>query len=327
MLLNHLVNYMDKTRVFDLYGGLRRKITKSQVIILTYHRTGPMTDKWILNPLIHQEIFEKQMKYLIKNFNIISLNDLTEMIANGKIPEKAVAITFDDGYKDNYEYAFPILKKYDIPATIFLSTGPIEQKKLFWSDEVSYVLLNTELKSIDIEDIGTYQLNSDEDKIKASISVVEKLKKMENNKKEFIIKDLINLTGVNIPSRLGKQNILSWNEIKKMNRNGIDFGAHTVNHPILTNIPLDEAKMEIMNSKNRIEEILNTEVKSFAYPNGDFNEEILSLVRDSGFNSSVTTISGLVNAVNDLYQLNRIDGFKDFHILKLNLCGLWGDLS
>lgn len=324
-----LSKYMDKAHLLDFYGNLRRIITKSQIIVMMYHRVGPMNDKWIFHP-VHQKIFEEQLKYLISNnFEMISLNNLSEMILKGSIPKKAAVITFDDGYKDNYEFAFPILKKYGAPATIFLSTGPIDQKKLFWNDEVSYVLSHADMESIDIRDIGTYQISSNEDKAGACFSVVEKLKKMENSKKESAIENLINSTGVNIPDKLGKQNILSWNEIKKMDKNGIDFGGHTVNHPILTNIPIDEAKWEIRESKNRIEEVLGYPVTTFSYPNGDFNNDISSLVKNSGFNCSVSVNPGVVNnSVNELYQINRIDGaLKDFHALKLNLCGLWGDLK
>ena len=329
MFQRELIKYMDNIRFFDIYGIVRSKITNSQTIILNYHRIGPMTDKWINNPL-HQKIFGEQMKYLSENYEIISLNDLSEMIIRGNIPKKAVVITFDDGYKDNYEFAFPVLKKYNIPATIFLATGPIEQRKIFWWDKVNYALYHTDVESIDLMDIGTYQLISDEDKIKSGFDIVEKLKRIRNDKKESIIKDLIDLTHVNIPDKLGKQHILSWNEIKKMDKNGIDFGAHTVNHPILTNVTLDEAKWEINSSKNFIEEILERKINSFAYPNGkndDFNTNILSLVKNSGFNCSVSFLPGLVkNSADELYKLNRSSGeFDDFKSLKSNLCGLSGD--
>ncbi len=330
MLSSNLVKYADKTGVIDFYGNLRRKISKSQVIILVYHRIGPVTDKWSINPMLHHKLFEEQINYFSKNFEIISLNALSEMITKGTIPEKAVVITFDDGYKDNYEVAFPILKKYNAPATIFLATGAIEEKKLFWWDLINYVLFHTDMKSIDIQGIGSYQLISNEDKIETGLNIQEKLKKMDNNKKESIIEELINLTDVNIPEKLGKNYILSWREIKRMEKKGIEFGSHTVNHPILTNVSLDEAKWEIINSKNCIEENLATEVKSFAYPNGDYNAKILSLVENLGFSSSVSVfpMRPIKNSVSKLYQLNRINAtLKDFNILKLYLCGLRGDLN
>ncbi len=325
MLKNNLAKYAEKIRFFDYYGNLRRKITKSQVIILLYHRIGPMSDKWKFDPL-NPQIFEEQIKYFVENFEIISLKHLNRMILNGDIPEKAVAITIDDGYKDNYKFAYPILKKYSIPATIFLSTGIIDQKKLLWDEELSYVLLNTDKDSIDIKDMGFYKLNSDENRIKASLEIARKLEKMDNNEKESMMEKVIDLLGVNIPDKLGKQNIISWNEIKRMNEKGIDFGAHTVNHPILTSIDIDDAKWEVSESKNRIEEVLGVDVNSFSYPNGDYNDKILSLVKDAGFNSSVSVEPGFVNnSVDELYQLKRINGTtKDLHVLKLSLCGLWG---
>jgi peptidoglycan/xylan/chitin deacetylase (PgdA/CDA1 family) len=327
MLMNLLLEYMDKTHFFDFYGNLRRKITKSQVMILYYHRINPSNDKWHLKHL-DPKSFEEQIKYLLHNFDIISLNNLNKLIINGKLPKKAVVLTFDDGYKDNYKFAYPILKKYNLPATIYLSTGPIEEKKLFWTDEVRYILLKTDLETINLNKLGFYHLGSDEDKIRAASIIISKLKKMENTKKNRIIENLVKLSDVNIPDKLGKQDILSWNEIKRMNKNGVDFGAHTVNHPILTQLTIDEAKFEIQNSKNSIEENLEIEVDSFAYPNGDYNHKILSIVKKAGFNSSVTVKPGFVhNSIGEIYQLNRSYGeYKDLNLVKFNLCGLWGDI-
>lgn len=330
MLKTKFITAMNETGVLDFYGNLRRKITKSQISILVYHRVGDSTDEWSLNPLC-EKIFEYHVKYLSRNnFEIVSLNDLSEMITYGTLPKKAAVITFDDGYKDNYEVAFPILKKYNAPATIFLATGPVEEKKLFWWDLVNYVLFHTDKESIDIKDIGTYQLSCDEDRSNAGLNIQEKLKKVDNNKKESLIDELINLTDVNIPEKLGNKYVLSWKEIKRMNKNSIEFGAHTVNHPILTNVSLDEAKWEILNSKNSIEENLGTDVNSFAYPNGDFNDNISSLVENIGFNSSVSTfpMSIVKKSTSDLYQLSRINAsIKDFNVLKLYLCGLRGDFN
>ena len=104
------------SRFLDAYGFVRRKLTKSQVAILIYHRVSPKQDTWSLEPLSPQS-FEMQMKYFCQNYEIISLDGLVECIKQGKpLPEKAVVITFDDGYKDNYCYARPILKKYHVPA-------------------------------------------------------------------------------------------------------------------------------------------------------------------------------------------------------------------
>ncbi|MGF7119278.1 polysaccharide deacetylase family protein [Methanobacterium oryzae] len=328
-MLTNFIGCMNKTGIFGFYGNLRRKITKSQISILAYHRVGPQTDEWSLNPL-SEKIFEYHINYLSKNFKIVTLSNLSEMIRNGNVPEKAVVITFDDGYKDNYEVAFPILKKYNAPATVFLATGPVEEKNLFWWDKINYALFHTDMESIDLNHIGAYQLCCNEDKILAGLNIQEKLKKMDNNKKETVMGELINLTDVTIPEKLGKKYLLSWDEIKKMNKNGIEFGSHTVTHPILTNVSIDKAKWELINSKKCIEENLETEVKSFAYPNGDFNAKLSSLVENLGYTSSVSVfpMQLLKNSVNELYKLSRINAnIKDFNILKLYLCGLRGDLN
>jgi len=132
----------------DAYGFIRRKFTKSQVTILMYHRVSPVKDSWSLEPLSPQE-FERQITYFCRNYEIIPLEGLASCIRQrDTLPERAVIITLDDGYKDNYLYAYPVLKKYHIPAAIFLTTGNISTDKIFWWDKaVNHpILINLPLK-------------------------------------------------------------------------------------------------------------------------------------------------------------------------------------
>ena len=134
------------TRFLDAYAFLRRRLTKSQVAILLYHRVCPKKDNWSLGPLSPQS-FETQMEYFCRSYEILPLEKLVQSMQSGRpLPEKAVVITFDDGWRDNYVYAYPTLKKYHVPATIFLVTGHIGTGKLFWCDEVRYILWHTNIK-------------------------------------------------------------------------------------------------------------------------------------------------------------------------------------
>ena len=316
----------NRSGLLNSYAFLRRKLTKSQTGILQYHRVRPQNDNWSLKPLSLQS-FKRQMEYLYRNYEILSLNRLVQYIHQGKpLPEKAVAITFDDGYKYNYLYAYPILKKYHIPATIFLTTGHIGSSKLLWFDEVRYVIHLTPLNQLEFDELGSHPLRTDIDKFRASRIIIKRLKKLPEERKRVLIEKLTNTCQVDIPANLGKELLLSWGEIGEMHNDGVAFGAHSVNHPILTNLPLEEAKREILQSKKDIDEKLGQPVTAFAYPNGNFNSEIVKFIKD-GFTCAVTTgISRLITLKDNPYELDRIQALEDFNKCKVMFSGLYHDL-
>ena len=283
------------------YSGLYHLIPKNNITILMYHRVtskeSPLDSNVITSS---KENFEKQMKYLSENCNVITFNDLKE-----KPKKNSIIITFDDGYKDNYTTAYPILKKYNLPATIFLATGHINKNELFWWDKIAYIINKTKIK----------KFSSKEQTI---INIQEKLKKVSESKKKSSIKKLEKTLKVKIPKI---ENIaLSWENIKEMSKNNISFGAHTVSHPIITRISLKEAKSEILKSKNKIEKMINKKVSVFAYPNGgkeDMSDQIDKFLKENGFDFSVSTIYGTTEK--DSFRLNRIgvqyeDDLKFFRI-------------
>ena len=164
--------------LLDSYGFLRRKFTKSQVAILMYHRVAPKEDDWSLAP--HSpESFETHIRHLCRNYEIISLDELIPHLNNGNwFPERAVAITFDDGYKDNYQYAYPILKKHKVPATVFLATSHISQGGLFWTDKVRYVIWNMPPATLDLDELGVYSITDSVERRAAAYRIPETMKKL-----------------------------------------------------------------------------------------------------------------------------------------------------
>jgi peptidoglycan/xylan/chitin deacetylase (PgdA/CDA1 family) len=314
-------------RIFDAYASIRTRLTKSWVAILLYHRVSIKEDKWSFEPL-SPEIFERQMEYLSRNFKIVSLDKLVEHIWSEKsFPEKAVVITFDGSYKDNYLYAYPILQKYHVPATIFLTTGYIDSSELFWWDKVGYAVEHTSVKQLNLDELGSYSLQSELDKSRAKSIITERLKKLSEDRKNFLIEKMLHLCHVKIPCDLGKKLILSWKEVREMDKGGIAFGSHSVTHPIMVNMPFESVKNEIIQSKKDIEERLGKEVTAFSYPDGDFNAKIVELVRKSGFTCAVSVSpQKLISPKDSVYQLNRIVAVEDFNKFKAVLCGVWGDL-
>ena len=312
--------------LLDSYAFLRRKFTKSQVAILLYHRICPQKYTWSLKPFSPQ-IFQSQLEYLCRNYEILPLDSLVQYIRQGRsLPEKAAVITFDDGYKDNYLYAYPILKKHHAPATIFLTTGHIGTGELFWFDKVKYAIQHSSVDRLELDELGIHTLQADIDKNRVKF-IIKKLKNLPEGEKQLLIQKLLNLCQVNIPPGLGKELILSWDEVREMHSNGISFGAHSVSHPILTNLPLEQARNEIIQSKKDIEEKLGQDVTAFSYPNGDFNAEIIELLRESSFTCAVTCVHRLISPKTNPYQLCRILVSQDFNKFKLALSWLYHDLG
>ena len=318
----------DSIRFLDIYAFFRRKIAKSQVAIITYHRVGPKNDDWSLEPT-PPHLFKQQMEYYFKNYEIISLDELAQYIREGKsLPPKAIAITFDDGYLDNYLYAYPFLKAHHIPATIFLITGHVESNTLFWWDKIGYILHHMNISQFNLNELGNFSLHPNKDKSRVHSEIADALKLISEDRKCFLINKLSEISGVDIPSNLAKGLILSWDQIKEMSNNGISFGAHSVNHPILTNIPLKRAKWEIIQSKIDIENVLNKDVSAFSYPNGNYNTELISIVKESGFNCAVSFTPGKFVSLNDnIYALDRFPPRDNFRLFKFDQCGLLGDLK
>jgi len=274
--------------------------------------------------------FERQMEYISKNYNPISFDELMECIEKKKNPpENSVIITIDDGYKDCYVNAYPILQRYKVPATLFLATDYINSNELYWWDKVAYAINNTNLSSFSVPELGAYPLGNPCKKLKVKREICKKLRRMSEESKNKIVDELAHTLKVDFEETKEKDLFLTWEEIKKMSENGMDFGAHTCSHAILTKVPYEQAKNEIIKSKSIIESKINKKVNFFSYPSGtisDFDDKIKEYLKNSGFTAAVSTIYGInrLNSETDLYSLKRIDVSSDtnIYLFKLKLTGM-----
>ena len=285
----------------------KRRVRTCQ--ILAYHRVNDENDHF--SPAISTNAFARQMEILKKRFTVCSLDRLLVGIQTGDLPENAVAVTFDDGYRDNYINAFPVLSRYSIPATIFLATGAIGSSgMLLWHDRVFAALRKAETPYLaDLgPSLGTLPLGSLGEKLAAQKRILNLLWSMDAQERELAIQRLTDGLQVNGTNEINGL-MMSWEEVLKMHRNGIDFGAHTVTHPILSRLSRECAGREITESLKTIEERLGSRVTSFAYPVGrkmDFDATTKSLLEDAGCRCAVTMIFGNNETGADPYELRRI---------------------
>jgi peptidoglycan/xylan/chitin deacetylase (PgdA/CDA1 family) len=316
----------------DAYALLRRRLAKWSVCIMSYHRVGDYCEFPTDVPLTTPQDFEKQVVFLRRRYQPMSLAQLGDAIQRGtSIPPNAAVITFDDGYRDNYLYAYPILKKYGVPATIFLATGHVDHGTPFWWDRVSYAIHNSASENLETSQLGAHDLKSAADRWQASRVIDTRLKQLLDRQKNLAIEELVRQLGVDLPKTMAREMILTWDEVREMARNGISFGSHTVNHPTLIGLPLEETRKEIVDSKRRIEENVDQPVNTFAYPDGrlaNISDGIKAILRENGFVCAVyATPNRLVSPGTDPYGLGRISPKWDFATFNLSVSGLYPDLN
>lgn len=292
-----------------------KKIKKNHhVIILFYHRFHKGNNRDALLPSHDIGEFKKQMLHLKKYYTFITMDELVEHLRNRtNVRSPAIALTIDDGYLSNYSLAYPILREYHIPCMIYLTVGSIESKSGLWVDDIEYVLLNTKVTALSFPELfgnDVLNISSLQGKRKALKKLFGKLLNLSNSQRQKYLNMLFEILAVDISSMNGRERLMiNWEEVREMSNNGVEFGAHTVTHPFLPAMPLKDGKNEIKHSKDILEEKVGKPVKHFAIPNGkrkDFTKELKEFCKRIGFETVVTTESGVVERKGDRYELNRI---------------------
>jgi CelD/BcsL family acetyltransferase involved in cellulose biosynthesis/peptidoglycan/xylan/chitin deacetylase (PgdA/CDA1 family) len=284
---------------------LRRRTTPTCHIFI-YHRINDDYDPFL--PAVPVDAFRRQMEFLKKHFPILGLNE----VANNSFPpnEKyCVAITFDDGYRDNFVCAFPVLKALNLPATIFLTTGCIDAAELPWYDQVSWAFKLTMQPSLQLSHLGgpAGRLETRPERLHAMNKTLAWLRSISQGDRLRYIPQVLDT--LRVPAHLATPNsMLSWEEVRQMQKHNISFGAHTVSHPVLAKVNIDELEAEIVGSKNKIQEKLQQPVEHFAYPFGqpsDVSVEAKQAVQRAGFSTAATTVWGFNRPGDDLLELKR----------------------
>lgn len=286
-----------------------RLLNREKILILTYHRFSLEEN----SSRISSAEFAAHLEYLSKNNRVLGLSETMEYLSKGKtLPPNTTVITIDDGYADAYEIAFPLLKKYGFPATVYAVTDFLDEKCWLWTDLMRYVLLETKSDSVEIEFVG-------EDKIKAELKskthrletasrVNSRLKKLPDEEKEAKIKSIAAALNVEIPALpAGEFAPVTWEQAREMDARDVKIESHTTTHPILTNVSAKHLDFELKNSKKRLEEVLDRQIEHFCYPNGSLNEEVWKAVGNSGYKSATTTNYGFNEKRVNPFLLNRID--------------------
>lgn len=308
-ILNKIVSISRRLFRFSVNIYIKRK---RFYIVLIYHRVAILKkDPELLT--VSPKKFEEQIRYLKENCHVISLKEMTSNLKRNKIPKSAIIITFDDGYADNLYNAKPILEKYGISATVFVTTGNILSGREFWWDELERIFFEENITckqlEIRINDVTYSRLIQDEkDSLTAYRYLQKNMKLISSSEREEVLKNLFQWAGLKRTTRESHR-VMTAEELKELAKEGmIEIGAHTVTHPSLSSGSPEQQLFEIRDSKSVLENILGLKINSFSYPFGsteDADKKTMDLVRQSGFECGIANEQGNVSRNDNLFWIKR----------------------
>lgn len=273
---------------------------ENKINVLMYHRVGSF-EKDPFELAIDDSTFEEQVKHLKENYTILKSDARWS-----DIDEKSVVLTFDDGYVDFYSKVYPVLKKYNVPATVFISTGNIDTYNEFWWDELEKLFSETSMIPEEITIIDDKFIkddySDDESLLFAIHKVLLSLPHLERKKIINSLKKQFNFS----PLKRDEYRVLTRDEIAKLADDPlITIGAHTVSHIVCDKENEDAQRREIIESKEKLEEIIKKPVRVFAYPNGGYNERTQEILSECGFIRAFTVELGCADENSPQYQIPR----------------------
>ncbi len=327
-VLANTVYYSGLLSAIERYRS--RSTPSGSCIILMYHRVLPQDrgvngrpdwERYQSLPgiVVSPEMFEAQMRFLARDYQVISTNELLKTLDSGKLLlPRSVVLTFDDGWRDNYVYAFPVLKKLNLPATIFLATGFINTNRIFWPERVIDYLTSGDRSASELlagadtpipPAIGKLIEAAGEVGPAAQLHLLDRLvaemKLMAPDARDILMKSLFSDATEKDPARSEVRVMLDWQEIAEMFSAGITFGSHGVSHELLTMVDSGQQERELRESREVIEKRIGGTVDIFAYPNGNHDDQIKRLVRRAGYRCAMAVTKAHVSHQSDRYSLGR----------------------
>jgi peptidoglycan/xylan/chitin deacetylase (PgdA/CDA1 family) len=286
-------------------------------VVLVYHRVAELAaDPQLL--AVSPRLFSEHLDVLRRDYHPLHLSDMVAAARAGALPERAVAVTFDDGYADNLHEARPVLDRHDVPATVFITSDYVGSEREFWWDDLERILLLPatvpdrlliRFRSITLEWAMTEPDSAGAPRERAYRSLLELLRGLTGAERRAVLEDLARQVGVTTSGRRSHRALSESEIIRLIDGGNITVGAHTRTHPSLGALPPSEQQSEIAGSRARLQEITGTSLSSFAFPFGgssDYSRVTVALVREAGFSTSYINSPGLVHRVTDPFRVPRL---------------------
>lgn len=278
-----LRNAASRVGVLDAIGRLP---ARAGVVFLVYHRVGGPAHPWLL-PTLDPAVFEEHLAHLRRRYEVLALEDaLRYLRGEDRGPHRAVVVTFDDGYADNYRHALPALLRHRIPATLFLTTGCVGERRLFWWDALGYAAFHTGAG----DPAALYARLLRECRAARPWS-------------HGAVQRRIAALGVHVPAGLGDDLLLCWEQVREMHEAGVAFGGHTDTHPWMAGLPGPERWDELTRPRPWLDRYAPATFRPFAYPNGFYDPELEGMTARAGFACALTCE---VDAPGELVSAHRV---------------------
>jgi serine/alanine adding enzyme len=284
-----------------------RFVRRDLIPILCYHRFS--ADGSDGNTPIR--LFERHLQYLKKRFTPVTFKDIAAMKRGTVSIDFPVIVTVDDGYADFLERAFPLLKAYNFPATLFVTTRFVDGDSWLWPDVINYAISRTNKYKLVLADFGiSLPLDTAQKQRAARTFLHEFYKKLSLPAKSYFLKKLPQTLRVTIPdSPTSDFRAVTWDQLKDACQDLLEAGSHTLNHHILSDLQNEQVQVEVEESKKRIQAKLDRPVISFAYPNGmegDYRESDKAAIKRTGYLFAVSCTHGFNSLSSDPFALKRI---------------------
>ena len=312
-LIKQIAPVVANSAAFEKFVGLLESSDGERgnlLRVLTYHRVDePNAHPWMDPGLISAspESFKAQMKYLAANYQVVSAHDVIKAVESEgatALPPRAVTITFDDAYCDFAQHAWPVMKQYQIPVTLFVPTAfPDHPERSFWWDRLYNAIQSTEKGELETS-TGSFPVSTAGQRVQAYKRIKNHIKTLPNEVAMREVSDLCRKLGVSSQPNC----VLGWDALRKLAKEGVTLGAHTQTHPIMTSITLEEMRKEILGSRQDLLRETGSEPQVFAYPSGIHDKDAVYAVEEAGFALAFTTERGM-NQIRhtDRLRLRRIN--------------------
>ena len=291
-----------------------RHMNRDQIKILIYHSIAPQESRYVrgIRVTVKPTTFDEQLSYLKQHYRIISLHQLILELRDGSVGEKTVVLTFDDGFRDNYEFAWPILRKHGVPATIFLTTDAIVHSQISWDHRLTYLANCVRMDYLWKLASRRWPALADvpSNRIGQFMALVNYMinRALPADRDTFLAEAFRSL-GIADPAYRESELYLRWDQVREMAANGIEFGNHTCSHANLARLPESEQQREIVAARDAIAQVLPGRKFPFAYPFGGtrhFTELTTRIVRDSEHSCALLGTNEANSRDTSLYALSRI---------------------
>jgi peptidoglycan/xylan/chitin deacetylase (PgdA/CDA1 family) len=309
-------------------GALRlgSRFNGSGVAIIMYHSvmSDPSLAHLTLGGIVHStEVFRGQMEVIARRFHAVSLDDVLLFLKGEKtLPPRAVVVTFDDGYADNYQTANDILSPMGIPGVFYVTVDCVDKQRLPWPSRLRYAFLTSKKDRWTEPDGPVWALSSTQQRIQALERASEYCGKLSGTAQDQFVESSEQQLGTEPPRPLERL-MMTWAEVRGLASNGHTVGSHTMTHPNMAYVTENDARAELVESKRRLEEELAAPIVHFSYPcpalQPHWVDRTVSASRQIGYQTAVTANGGMVRRQDNPLSLHRIRPTKTVDGLHWNL--------